>query len=365
VQPGPEIGRVSQPDAGSWPAPETAAMALAIAAAQAVRHRTPPNPWVGAVVLDQTGTVAGVGATERPGGRHAEIVALAAAGDRARGGTVVTTLEPCGHEGRTGPCTEAIARAGVRRVVVGVSDPDPAVDGRGVAALADAGIDVAVGLCGGQVAAQLAPYLVHRREGRPLVVLKLATSADGRIAAPDGSSAWITGPAARADAHRLRAGSDAVLVGAGTVRRDDPQLTVRDARGRPAGRQPLRVVLGAVPDRAAVAPALALSGPPAEVLAELARRGVLQVLVEGGATVARSFHEAGLVDRYVIYWAPSFFGGDDALGMFSGPGVPTVDERWRGRLVGVRRLGTDLRIDLAPDRSPGHPPGATDERKVA
>ena len=206
-------------------------MAEAITAAAAVRHRTSPNPWVGAVVVTADGQ-SFAGATEPPGGRHAEVVALDVAGDAARGATVYTTLEPCCHHGRTGPCTDALLAAGVTRVVVGIEDPDANVAGQGVAHLRAAGVDVEVGVLADEVRRQLAPYRKHRETGRPWIVLKLAATIDGRTAAPDGTSQWITGHAARADAHRLRAESQAILVGAGTVRADDPALTVRDADGR-------------------------------------------------------------------------------------------------------------------------------------
>ena len=176
------------------------------------------------------------------------------------------------------------------------------------------------------------------------MVLKLAATLDGRTAAPDGSSRWITGDAARADAHRLRAESDAVIVGAGTVRADDPALTVRDV----AGHDPLRVVLGRAPAGARVQPALELTGDLGGVLDELGRRGVLQAMVEGGATVAGDFHRAGLVDRYVLYLAPAFFGGDDGRPLFAGAGAPTIDDVWRGRIVSVERLGDDVRLECSP-----------------
>ena len=186
-----------------------------------------------------------------------------------------------------------------------------------------------MGVGADEAAELLAPYLKHRRTGRPWVVLKLAATIDGRIAAPDGTARWLTGDAARADAHRLRAQSDAVLVGAGTVRADDPELTVR-VEPVPE-HQPLRVVLGQAPDGARVHPALELSGEPGAVLDELGAKGVLQVLVEGGARVAHAFHRAGLVDRYVLYLAPALFGGDDAVPMFRGPGAPRCEDLWRGR----------------------------------
>ena len=318
-----------------WP------MHRALELAAGARGTASPNPWVGAVV--EPGGFEG--ATHAPGGPHAEIVALEAAGDAARGATLYVTLEPCAHTGRTPPCVDRIVDAGVTRVVVGIEDPDERVRGAGIRALRAAGVTVDLGRCAEEVGDQLAPYLKHRSTGRPWVVLKLAATLDGRIAAPDGSSRWITGEAARADAHRLRAESDAVIVGAGTVRADDPSLTVRHA---PGGRDPLRVVLGKAPEGAKVHPALELTGDLGDVLDDLGRRGVLQALVEGGATVAGEFHRAGLVDRYVLYLAPALFGGDDARPLFAGPGAPTIGDVWRGRIVSVHRLGEDVRIECSP-----------------
>ncbi|MBX3287023.1 MAG: bifunctional diaminohydroxyphosphoribosylaminopyrimidine deaminase/5-amino-6-(5-phosphoribosylamino)uracil reductase RibD, partial [Actinobacteria bacterium] len=214
-------------------------MAQAVTLAAAVRVATSPNPWVGCVIEAADGRVFG-GATEPPGGAHAEVAALRAAGGAARGATAWVTLEPCSHTGRTGPCADALVEAGVARVVVALEDPDPRVAGRGIERLRAAGVDVEVGVEADAVREQLAPYLKHRSTGRPWVVLKLASSLDGRTAAPDGTSQWITGGAARADAHQLRAESDAIVVGAGTVRADDPSLTVRHVPGR----SPMRVVLG-------------------------------------------------------------------------------------------------------------------------
>ena len=320
---------------------DEAMMRRAIAAAARVRTTTSPNPWVGCVVRTPAGAVHD-GSTAPPGGPHAEVAALAAAGTGARGGTVWTTLEPCSHHGRTGPCADALLAAGVARVVVGIVDPDERVAGRGVARLREGGVHVDVGVAADEVAAQLAPYVVHRRTGRPLVVLKLAASLDGRTAAPDGTSQWITGLEARTDAHRLRAESDAVLVGAGTVRADDPSLTVRHVEGA----DPLRVVLGRAPEGARVHPALELDGDLGEVLDVLGGKGVLQLLVEGGAGVAGALHRARLVDRYVVYLAPKLFGGDDGAGLFAGPGAPTMAEVWSGSIDSVTRLGPDLRIDV-------------------
>ncbi|HVX16904.1 MAG TPA: bifunctional diaminohydroxyphosphoribosylaminopyrimidine deaminase/5-amino-6-(5-phosphoribosylamino)uracil reductase RibD [Acidimicrobiales bacterium] len=319
-------------------------MAEALAAAATVRATTSPNPWVGAVVVTGGGSRF-AGATQPPGGSHAEVAALQAAreaGADPAGATVYVTLEPCSHHGRTPPCVDALVAANVARVVVAVEDPDRQVSGAGIAALRAAGIDVTVGVGADRVEEQLAPYLVHRRTGRPFVVLKVATTLDGRTAAPDGTSRWITGPEARADVHRLRAESDAVLVGAGTVRVDDPALTVRD--GDWPGGDPLRVVLGHAPERAKVHPCVELSGPLDGVLDELGGRGVVQLLVEGGPTVAAGFHRAGLVDRYVWYVAPALFGGDDARPAFIGAGAPTIDAVWRGSVASLDQLGADVRV---------------------
>jgi diaminohydroxyphosphoribosylaminopyrimidine deaminase/5-amino-6-(5-phosphoribosylamino)uracil reductase len=320
---------------------------LALANAQTVRLLTPPNPWVGAVVVAADGSVH-QGATSEPGGPHAEVLALSRAGEAARGATLYTTLEPCAHHGRTGPCADAIAAAGVRRVVIGVLDPDPSVAGRGVQRLRDAGIDVTVGVLQEDVTEQLRPYLHHRRTGRPWVVCKLAATLDGRIAAPDGSSQWITGPEARADAHRLRAESGAIVVGAGTVRADDPSLTVRDfapaGEAPSSGLDPVRVVLGGAADDARVQPARTHRGPLEPLLDDLGAAGVLQLLVEGGAAVAGQFHRAGLVDEYVLYVAPAFLGGDDGRSLFAGPGAASMADVWRGRFVSVRRMGDDVRM---------------------
>ncbi|HET7488048.1 MAG TPA: bifunctional diaminohydroxyphosphoribosylaminopyrimidine deaminase/5-amino-6-(5-phosphoribosylamino)uracil reductase RibD [Acidimicrobiales bacterium] len=316
-------------------------MARAVEVAATARRVASPNPWVGAVLVTSTGA-AHEGATAAPGGPHAEVSALAAAGGEARGATMYVTLEPCSHHGRTPPCADAVIAAGVARVVVGVEDPDERVAGAGIQRLQEAGIAVEVGVRAEEVAAQLAPYLKHRRTGRPWVVLKLAATMDGRTAAPDGTSRWITGDAARDDAHRLRAESDAVLVGAGTVRSDDPELTVR----RVEGRDPLRVVLGTAPAGARVHPAVEVDGDLGDVLDDLGRRGVLQLLVEGGAGVAHEFHAAGLVDRYVLYLAPALMGGDDGHPLLAGPGAPTLAGAWRGRIVDVARVGEDLRVEL-------------------
>jgi len=321
-------------------------MRRAIELARGVRAETSPNPWVGCVVVSADGALVGEGATAPPPGAHAEASALVAAGERARGGTAVVTLEPCSHRGRTPPCADSLIEAGIARVVVATADPDPRVSGSGCERLRRAGVEVRLGLLEEEARALLRPYIVHRTTGRPFVVLKLAVTLDGRLAAPDRSSRWITGEAARADVQRLRAESDAVMVGAGTVRSDDPELT---ARTEPAPtRQPWRVVLGRAPAGARVLPALEISGDLRGVLDELGRRDVLQLLVEGGAHVAGELHRLGLVDRYVIYLAPAMLGGEDGVPMFAGPGAATMANVWRGRFVGVTPLGADLRLDVEP-----------------
>ena len=322
---------------------DAARMRQAIELAAGVRGSTSPNPWVGCVIESPAGEVF-TGATEPPGGRHAEVVALDAAGEAARGATAWVTLEPCAHTGRTGPCADALLDAGVARVVVALEDPDAKVSGAGLDRLRGAGVEVEVGVLADAVRTQLAAYLKHRSTGRPWVVLKAGASLDGRTAAPDGSSQWITGGAARADAHQLRAESDAIVVGAGTVRADDPSLTVRNVEGK----DPIRVVLGQAPVGAKVLPALEFQGELTDLLDSLGQRGVLQVLVEGGATVAGAFHRAGLVDHYVLYLAPVLFGGDDARPLFAGPGAETIADVWRGAITSVTPLGGDVRIDLSP-----------------
>lgn len=318
----------------------------AIEAAATARLRTSPNPWVGCVLVTSDGR-SFTGATEPPGGRHAERVALDAArvaGADTTGATAYVTLEPCSHHGRTPPCADALVLAGVSRVVVAVTDPDPKVSGKGIDRLRDAGIEVITGVRAPEVAEQLAPYLHHRRTGRPFVVLKLATTLDGRIAAADGTSQWITGIEARTAAHRLRAESDAIVVGAGTVRADDPSLTTRLVDGP----SPRRVVLGHAPPDAKVHPCLEWTGPLTELLDRLGSEGVMQVMVEGGARVAASFHSAGLVDRYVLHLAPALMGDGD--GALHGLTTATIGDLWRGRVHSLRRLGDDIEVVLEPVR---------------
>jgi diaminohydroxyphosphoribosylaminopyrimidine deaminase / 5-amino-6-(5-phosphoribosylamino)uracil reductase len=327
------------------PALDAERMAHALAVGRTARTVARPNPWVGAVLVSAAGAILASGATEAVGERHAEVVVLDAAGASAAGATLYVTLEPCAHTGRTPPCSDRVVASGVRRVVVGVEDPDPRVAGRGLAQLREAGIEVTVGCLADEVAADLAPYLHHRRTGRPWVVLKWAATLDGRTAAPDGSSRWITADAAREDVQHLRADADAILVGAGTVRRDDPRLTVRLAGHE---RQPLRVVLGTAPAGARVHPCLEYTAPLRDVLADLGSRGVLVLLVEGGATVARDVVAQGLCDRVVAYVAPALLGGDDGVPVLHGAGAPSIEGARRGRFVSVATVGEDLRVEWEP-----------------
>jgi diaminohydroxyphosphoribosylaminopyrimidine deaminase / 5-amino-6-(5-phosphoribosylamino)uracil reductase len=325
---------------------DTELMAAALHAASGIGRSVSPNPGVGAAIACLDGQVF-VGHTQPPGGAHAEIVALRAAseaGVSVVGATMATTLEPCNHTARTGPCTEAILTARIGRVIVGHQDPDPLVAGRGIARLEAGEVDVVVDAAVTDVEKQLEFYLHHRRTGRPFVTLKLASSLDGRTAAPDRTSQWITSEPARVDAHRMRAEHDAILVGAGTVRTDDPTLTVRHV----GGPDPLRIVLGRAAATAKVQPCVEMNGALRSVLDELGERGVLSVLVEGGATVAAAFHAAGLVNRYVMYVAPVLFGGDNALGLFRGSGASTIAEVFRGSFESVDQLGPDLKLVVRP-----------------
>ncbi len=333
---------------------ELAAMRRALDLGHAALGRTSPNPPVGCVLLDASGDPVGEGSTSPAGGPHAEVVALAAAGRRAAGGTAVVTLEPCNHTGRTGPCSQALVAAGVARVVYAVPDPNPQAAG-GAALLAAAGIEVAAGLLRDRAElGALEPWLGSVRSGRPFVTWKYAATLDGRVAAADGSSRWITGPAARADVHRLRAEVDAVVAGSGTVLADDPQLTVRGPDGTLADRQPLRVVIDRghrVPADARVfdgsAGTVLLDSPdPAKALAALADRGVVSVLLEGGPTLAGAFVAAGCVDRVVGYLAPALLGGGPpALG---DAGIRTIARTLRLRLDDVTPVGPDLRLTARP-----------------
>jgi len=342
---------------------ERVAMARAVELASRGATTTLPNPVVGCVLLDRGGAVVGEGWHERPGGPHAEVAALRAAGDRARGATAVVTLEPCNHTGRTGPCTVALIEAGVARVVVGVRDPWPAAAG-GLERLRTAGVDVEVGVLEAAAAAVNEPWLVAMRRGRPFVTWKFAATLDGRVAAADGTSRWITGQAARRDVHRLRAEVDTMLVGVGTVLADDPQLTVRDAAGVPVARQPLRVVAdaaGRTPPGARVRDAAAPTwiatadevggaiggGIDLDALMKaLHARERRHVLLEGGPRLAGAMLRAGLVDRVVAYLAPALLGaGPNAL---ADAGITTIGAALRLDVTNVAQLGDDVRVTGRP-----------------
>ena len=323
-----------------------------------------PNPRVGALVLDPSGDVVGRGAHVAAGEEHAEFIALAEAGERAVGGTLIVTLEPCSHHGRTPPCTEAILRAGIRRVIVGAGDPDVRVSGGGIARLREAGLDVVTDVAPTEVHRLDPGYFHHRRTGRPLVTLKMAATLDGQSAAADGSSRWITSTEAREDAHRRRAASDAIMVGAGTVLADDPRLTVRlDGH---SGRQPRPVIVsgsGPLPRGAAVFSREPLVYAPepvdlpgevvvvpgrdgvdlAAVVADLGKRDVVDLLCEGGPTLATGLLRAGLVDRLTLYLAGSLamgVGRPVLAGVFA-----TVEDLRRVSITAVHRLGPDVRVD--------------------
>jgi diaminohydroxyphosphoribosylaminopyrimidine deaminase / 5-amino-6-(5-phosphoribosylamino)uracil reductase len=352
---------------------ERSAMHRAVELAATALGVSNPNPAVGAVVLDASGASVGEGATRPAGQEHAEIVALAAAGDRAAGGTLVVTLEPCRHTGRTGPCTDAITTAGLHRVVFAVADPFSDASG-GAEVLRAAGVDVETGLLADEASRDLEPWLVAVRRRRPHVTWKYAATLDGRTAAADGTSRWITGAESRRDVHRLRALSDAVVVGIGTVLADDASLTVREW---PVQRQPLRVVVdgkartplsatvldGAAPTLVAVGVdadarrVAALRDTGADVvtlprtdgrleltalLAELFAREALIVLLEGGATLAGSFVRDRLVDRVAGYHAPALLGAGPPV--LADAGIATISDTLRLTVDDVSRVGDDVRV---------------------
>lgn len=350
-------------------------MMQALALAALGEGTTRPNPMVGCLVVAD-GDVVGRGFHHAAGEPHAEQLALVEAGSRARDATLYVNLEPCAHQGRTAPCADAIVRAGVRRVVASIIDPNPAVHGRGFAVLRAAGIEVSEGALASQARALNAPFLATHERRRPWVTLKLAQSLDGRIAAASGSSTWVTGEAARRYAHRLRFVHDAVLVGAGTVRRDDPHLTIRLPNLKATPRrvvlaEHLRVPAGANVFRRAREDAprtLVYSGPAADaataarvgaaadvvpvaasdegldllaVLEDLRREGVQSVLVEGGGITAGAFLRAGLVDRIVLFVAPRLFGALGATPAIDLPAVGEPARAWHVELAEQIPLGRD------------------------
>jgi diaminohydroxyphosphoribosylaminopyrimidine deaminase/5-amino-6-(5-phosphoribosylamino)uracil reductase len=327
-------------------------MRLALAEAEKGRGRTHPNPAVGAVVA-RGGRVLGVGHHRRAGLPHAEVNALRAAGSRARGADLYVTLEPCNHQGRTPPCTEALIAAGVGRVLYGSDDPNPRVQGGGAQRLRRAGIEVRAGLLREECDRSNEAWFKFITQGIPWVVLKAAVTLDGKLATRTGGSRWISSAQSRRLVHRWRDQLDAVLVGAGTVRADDPRLTVRGIRG---GRDPIRVVLGEVPRRARVlrekGETILERGPLRGVLRRLAACGITSVLVEGGARVHGQFLARGLWDELRLFVAPKVF-GQDAL---SWAGV----SRRSGDFVlrGLARVGPDALLTLRPSTGGGRRRGS-------
>jgi diaminohydroxyphosphoribosylaminopyrimidine deaminase/5-amino-6-(5-phosphoribosylamino)uracil reductase len=347
-------------------------MARALELAERGLNTTTPNPRVGCVIVNG-GEIVGEGWHEKAGLPHAEINALAAAGSRSRGATAYVSLEPCVHQGRTGPCSTALVEAGVARVVAALQDPNPLVAGGGLALLRDKGVDVACGLLEHEARELNIGFVSRMTRGRPWVRLKVAASLDGRTALNNGRSQWITGEAARRDGHRWRARACAILTGAGTVRDDDPRLTVREVQ---TSRQPLRIVVdsrletpptakilkgggvlvaAAQEDKAKVA---ALRARGAEVLVmpnsagkvelgelfrELARRGMNEVHVEAGPRLNGSLLQEGQVDEFLIYLAPSII-GDAARGMFHLPELTELAGRRQLNILDTRMIGPDIRV---------------------
>jgi len=311
------------------------------------------NPRVGCVILAADGRTLSEGWHRGTGTAHAEVDALSRlTPDEARGATAVVTLEPCNHTGRTGPCASALIEAGIARVVYAVNDPGRCSSG-GANRLRAAGIHVDGELFETEGEAFLGDWLVAARLGRPFVTLKWASSLDGRAAAPDGTSQWITGPAARADVHHRRSLADAILVGTGTVLADDPSLTARADDGSLLPAQPLPVIIGErpIPTDAAVhahphAPLLQPTDDLSSVLAELHDRGIRTAFIEGGPTLASAFVAAGLVDEYLVYLAPTLLGGSRlSLGDI---GVDTIDDQRRLSIHSLDRLGDDILVVARP-----------------
>ncbi|MBM3939609.1 MAG: bifunctional diaminohydroxyphosphoribosylaminopyrimidine deaminase/5-amino-6-(5-phosphoribosylamino)uracil reductase RibD [SAR202 cluster bacterium] len=355
-------------------------MAEALALAREGLGTTSPNPSVGAVLVNE-GRVVGKGRTQPPGQAHAEIVALREAGEAARGATLYVTLEPCAHHGRTPPCADAIVAAGVREVRVATLDPNPKTDGKGVRVLREAGIGVTIG--DGEADAQQAieAFAKHVRTGLPFVTAKFAMSLDGKVATRAGDSIWITGEEARRVAHQLRAESDAVMVGVGTVLADNPRLTVRDVPTK-GDRQPMRVVIdseGRTPADAALlsqpgqtlvavadiaasqrawkggSGAVLLPGEDGRVdlravLELLGQQDVTSVLVEGGPTLLGSLFDAGLVDKVIAFVAPTIIGGETAKSAVGGLGAARMADALRLRDVSYRQAGDDMMVIGYPAR---------------
>ena len=356
----------------SFSAVDHGMMARALQLAERGLWTTSPNPRVGCVLL-RDGEIVGEGWHEKAGEPHAELHALRAAGDLARGATAYVTLEPCSHHGRTPPCAEALIAAGVSRVVAAMTDPNSLVAGQGMAMLGEAGIETASGLMDSEARELNIGFVSRMIRGRPWLRLKVAASLDGKTALNNGVSQWITGPQARQDGHRWRARACAILTGIGTVRDDDPQLNVRAVQ---TSRQPLRVVVdskletpltarilqggpvlvaAAVDDekranllRAAGAEVVVLPNAAGKVelkdlLEELGRRGINEVHAEAGFKLNGSLLREGLVDELLLYLAPCLI-GHEASGMFNLPELTTLDDKLRLKIHDLRQVGADIRL---------------------
>jgi diaminohydroxyphosphoribosylaminopyrimidine deaminase/5-amino-6-(5-phosphoribosylamino)uracil reductase len=311
----------------------------ALELAERGRGTTRPNPMVGAVVV-RDGEVVGEGWHERPGEPHAEAMALEFAGERARGATLYVTLEPCAHLGRTPPCADAVVAAGIARVVAAIGDPDPRTNGQGFERLRAAGIEVEIaeGDLARQARRQNEAFLTWIAKERPFVTYKAAMTLDGRLAAAGGDARWVSGEESRRRVHHLRAASDAVAVGMGTARADEPRL---DARDVDAMSQPRRLVFGQgpLPDGSGLE---LVSGPLDEALVRLAGEQVQSLLLEGGPTLAGAFLRAGLIDKLLLFVAPKLVGGDDAPPLFAGPGARSLAEAIPVGELEVEQVGDDL-----------------------
>jgi diaminohydroxyphosphoribosylaminopyrimidine deaminase/5-amino-6-(5-phosphoribosylamino)uracil reductase len=319
------------------------AMSLAIKKSLAKKGFTSPNPWVGAVLIPKgakTIKETFLGLTQPPGSNHAEVEAIKKAGRLAKGATLVVTLEPCSHWGRTPPCCDAIISAGIKTVVIGISDPDKRVNGNGIKSLKEAGINVVVGQNSHQVTNCLKEYLFFKKFGRPFVTLKLGCSIDGKIATSTGQSKWITNELSRFDVQKLRFKTDAILVGKNTYLTDNPSLSARSKSGKIL-KEPFRIVLGAPlkEDKRFYF----FSGDLNSLMKELKNRGVMMLLVEGGAKVAYSFYKANLIDRYIFYFAPIVL-GQDGLPAFAGKGPTELKKALKLELVELKKLGNDVKI---------------------
>lgn len=358
-------------------------MERAIELSEKGRLSTPPNPWVGCVIV-KNGEIVGEGFHTAYGKAHAEISALSLAKEKAEGATAFITLEPCCHQGKTPPCVNALIKAKIAKVVVALEDPDPKVKGNGFQRLREAGIQVSVGLCKSRVAHSLLPYLHHRKTKTPYCILKAAISIDGRVAAANGSSQWITNNLARSDAHCLRAKSQAIIIGSGTALMDQPTLTARYLPLSPS-QQPLRVLLdstgktlGSLPlFDTALAPTLVITSENSSIkyrnklrekgieveiaplsndgrglhlpfiLKLLGQRGVLQALIEGGPKLYASFLQMNLIDHLRIYMGACTL-GSEGIPLFPGNSPESIENAKRWKLLEVKHLDESIRIDYIP-----------------